>query len=96
MGVAKEQARQADLATAARMDYTLSPVEMDYLLSRLHDKDATIERLMKELTTTKRLLLRASDWLVFWGRHMPPEHAFDSEQLRAELMAAQRAVVDDS
>ncbi len=69
---------------------------MDYLLSRLHDKDTTIERLMKELTATKRLLLRTSGWLEFWEKRMPAEHAFDSEQLRAELMAAQRTHIDDS
>ena len=67
MGVAKEQARQAD--------------EMDYLMSRMQDKDATIERLVKQLTATKRLLLRTYDWVEYWEKRMPAEDAFDSPLL---------------
>ncbi len=84
MGVAKEQARQAD--------------EMDYLLSRLHDKDVTIASLQKQLTATKRQLLTACNCLEKLEKLMDAADVFDSEQLRAELLAAHRAApnVDDS
>ncbi len=77
-------------------DYRMAEVQ-EYLLSRLRDKDATIERLMKELTGVKRLLLRTYDWLEFWERRLPADDRFESEQLRAELMAAYRVPnIDDS
>ncbi len=66
----------------------------EYLVSRLHDKDATIESLQKQLDGAKRQLLLACDWLVEWEQRMAAEDVFDSEQLRAGLMAAHRAAVN--
>ncbi len=88
MGVAKEQAHLADEAARS----------MDYLLSRLHDKDATIASLRKQLASAKRQLLTTCNWLEKWEKRMAAADAFDSEQLRSLLLAAHRAApnVDDS
>ncbi len=84
MGVAKEESRLAD--------------EMNYLQSRLRDKDATIASLQKQLGDAKRQLLKTCDWLEKWEKRLSAADAFGSEQLRSLLLAAHRAApnVDDS
>ncbi len=86
MGKAKVQYQEAMEAEASE----------DYLMSRLRDNDATIERMIKQVASMKHLLMRTHDWLEFWEMRMPAGDRFDSEQLRATIAASQRLNVDDS